>query len=116
MRSHNGTLTAVIELDVSEDILTERVQGRLIHPSSGRTYHSLSNPPKSFMKDDITGEPLIQRDDDKAKTFRKRFEVYRQQTQPLSDFYLARGTLKKVDASADIETIFRTIEAMLQSL
>jgi hypothetical protein len=63
------------------------MSGRRVHPASGRTYHVKFNPPKVAGKDDVTGEPLIQRDDDKEETVRKRLEVYQQQTRPLVDYY-----------------------------
>ena len=73
------------------------MSGRRVHLASGRTYHVVFNPPKTEGLDDVTGEPLIQRDDDKEETVRKRLEVYHQQTKPLVDFYSAKaatGTVK----------------------
>ncbi|HPP96548.1 MAG TPA: nucleoside monophosphate kinase, partial [Ottowia sp.] len=67
--------------------IIERMSGRRSHPASGRTYHVKFNPPKVEGKDDVTGEPLVQRDDDKEDTVRKRLEVYSQQTRPLVDYY-----------------------------
>ena len=69
------------------DAIIERMSGRRSHPASGRTYHVRFNPPKAEGKDDVTGEPLVQRDDDKEETVRKRLEVYDQQTRPLVDYY-----------------------------
>lgn len=84
----------VIELDVDDEIIVKRMTGRLVHPSSGRVYHREFNPPREDGKDDITGEPLVQRDDDSEQTVRKRLAVYHQQTKPLTDYYkdwLAKG-------------------------
>ena len=67
--------------------IIERMSGRRVHPASGRTYHVKFNPPKVAGKDDVTGEPLVQRDDDREETVRKRLEVYRAQTRPLVDYY-----------------------------
>ncbi|WP_267256392.1 adenylate kinase [Coxiella endosymbiont of Ornithodoros maritimus] len=77
----------VIEIDAPEEEIIERMTGRLIHPASGRTYHRRYNPPKVTDKDDVTGEPLIQRADDREETVRHRLAVYRKQTSPLSDYY-----------------------------
>ena len=80
-------LDYVVEIDVDDASIIERMIGRRVHPASGRTYHVTFNPPKVAGKDDVTGEALIQRDDDKEETVRKRLEVYRQQTRPLVDYY-----------------------------
>ncbi|MDR2991054.1 MAG: adenylate kinase [Burkholderiaceae bacterium] len=80
-------LDAVLEIDVPFDAIIERMSGRRSHPASGRTYHVKFNPPKEPGKDDVTGEPLVQRDDDKEETVKKRLDVYLQQTRPLVDYY-----------------------------
>ncbi len=77
----------VIEIDVDDEEIVSRLSGRRVHPGSGRVYHVTHNPPKTDGVDDETGEPLIQRDDDKEETIRKRLDVYQQQTRPLVDFY-----------------------------
>jgi adenylate kinase len=87
MRNSGVDLDYVLEIDVNESSIIERMSGRRTHPASGRTYHVKFNPPKVQGKDDITGEPLIQRDDDCEETVRKRLEVYRQQTRPLVEYY-----------------------------
>ncbi len=94
MRDSGVDLDYVIEIDVDENEIIQRMSGRRVHPGSGRVYHVKFNPPKVPGKDDVTGEPLIQRDDDKEETVRRRLEVYRQQTRPLVDYYAkwaARG-------------------------
>ena len=83
----NVELDAVVEIDVADDEIIKRMSGRRVHPASGRTYHLVYNPPKQEGKDDVTGEPLIQREDDAEATVRKRLEVYHQQTAPLVGFY-----------------------------
>ena len=80
-------LDYVLEFDVPFDAIIERMSGRRSHPASGRTYHVKFNPPKVADIDDVTGEPLIQRDDDKEATVKKRLEVYREQTRPLVAYY-----------------------------
>jgi adenylate kinase len=80
-------LDCVLEIDVPFDAIIERMSGRRAHVASGRTYHVKFNPPKVEGIDDVTGEPLIQRDDDKEDTVKKRLEVYSAQTRPLVDYY-----------------------------
>jgi adenylate kinase len=87
MKAAGVMLDAVIEIDVPDSAIIERISGRRSHPASGRTYHVKFNPPKVDGVDDATGEPLIQRDDDKEETVRKRLEVYQRQTRPLVDYY-----------------------------
>jgi adenylate kinase len=77
----------VLEIDVPDSSIIERMSGRRVHVASGRTYHVTFNPPKVAGKDDATGEDLIQREDDKEETVRKRLDVYHQQTRPLVDYY-----------------------------
>lgn len=86
-------LDYVLEIDVPFDAIIERMSGRRSHAASGRTYHVKYNPPKTDGLDDITGEPLIQRDDDKEETVRKRLEVYNAQTRPLVEYYSRWATL-----------------------
>jgi adenylate kinase len=80
-------LDYVLEIDVPDDEIILRISGRRVHPASGRTYHVKFNPPRREGRDDVTGEPLVQRDDDREETVRKRLEVYRRQTRPLVDYY-----------------------------
>ena len=87
MKAAGVKLDYVLEIDVPFDAIIERMSGRRSHPASGRTYHVKFNPPKVEGKDDVTGEPLVQRDDDKEETVRKRLEVYDQQTRPLVSYY-----------------------------
>jgi adenylate kinase len=87
MKAAGVKLDYVLEIDVPFDAIIDRMSGRRFHPASGRTYHVKHNPPKVPGKDDVTGEPLIQRDDDKEETVKKRLEVYSQQTRPLVDYY-----------------------------
>jgi adenylate kinase len=87
MKDAGVKLDYVLEIDVPFDAIIERMSGRRSHPASGRTYHVKFNPPKVEGKDDVTGEPLIQREDDKAETVQKRLDVYSAQTRPLVDYY-----------------------------
>ena len=87
MKTAGVKLDYVLEIDVPFDAIIERMSGRRVHVASGRTYHVVFNPPKVAGKDDVTGEPLIQREDDKEETVAKRLEVYSAQTRPLVDYY-----------------------------
>ena len=87
LRAAGVKLDYVLEIDVPFDAIVERMSGRRSHPASGRTYHVKFNPPKVEGRDDVTGEPLIQREDDKEETVKKRLEVYAAQTRPLVEYY-----------------------------
>jgi adenylate kinase len=87
MKAAGVKLDYVLEIDVPFEAIIERMSGRRSHPASGRIYHIRFNPPKVEGHDDLTGEPLIQRDDDKAETVQKRLQVYSDQTRPLVDYY-----------------------------
>lgn len=87
MKAAGVKLDYVLEIDVPFDAIIERMSGRRSHPASGRTYHVKFNPPKIAGVDDVTGEPLVQREDDKEETVRKRLDVYSAQTRPLVDYY-----------------------------
>jgi adenylate kinase len=87
MKVAGVALDYVLEIDVADEEIIERMSGRRVHPGSGRTYHIRFNPPQVEGKDDATGEDLIQRDDDQEATVRKRLEIYHAQTKPLLDYY-----------------------------
>jgi adenylate kinase len=87
MKAGRVPIDHVLEIDVPEAEIVLRMSGRRVHPASGRSYHVKFNPPRQEGRDDLTGEPLVQRADDREDTVRKRLEVYRRQTQPLVDYY-----------------------------
>ena len=87
MKDAGVAIEQVLEIDVPEDEIVLRMSGRRVHPASGRSYHVKFNPPRVEGRDDVTGEPLIQREDDREETVRERLRVYRQQTRPLVDYY-----------------------------
>ena len=87
LAQQNIQIDSVIEIKVEDDQIIARLAGRRVHQTSGRIYHITNNPPKRKNLDDVTGEPLIQRDDDKEDTIKQRLEVYRNQTEPLVNFY-----------------------------
>lgn len=89
------SIDVVLEIDVPDEEIIRRLSGRRVHQASGRIYHIENKPPKVANVDDVTGEPLIQRDDDREETVRKRLEVYHRQTKPLVDFYKNAAAEKK---------------------
>ena len=96
---HQGIkVDAVVEIDVDDEEIIRRMNGRRVHLASGRTYHVMYNPPKVEGKDDITGEELIQRDDDREEIVRKRLAVYHEQTEPLIGHYSQRARGAEPDA------------------
>lgn len=98
--SEGVTIDKVIEIDVADDEIVSRLSGRRVHEGSGRVYHVIHNPPKQEGVDDVTGEPLIQRDDDKEATIRNRLAVYHEQTEPLVGFYQDLAKTQPVAAPA----------------
>ena len=121
MKNAGVGIDYVVEIDVPDSAIVERMSGRRSHPSSGRTYHVKFNPPKVAGKDDVTGEDLVQRDDDKEETVQKRLEVYHSQTKPLVDYYSSwansglAGAPKhvKVNGLGELDTIKNNIFAQL---
>jgi len=113
MREMGINVDYVVEIDVSDSEIIRRMGGRRVHLASGRTYHVVFNPPKEPGKDDVTGEDLIQREDDKEATVRKRLGIYHEQTAPLVEFYTAWAgkdaaaapTLVKVDGIGKVDEI-----------
>ncbi|MGY6270256.1 adenylate kinase [Achromobacter denitrificans] len=97
LKSAGVKLDYVVEIEVPEEDIIERMSGRRVHQPSGRSYHVRFNPPKVEGQDDVTGEALIQRDDDREDTVRNRLSVYREQTRPLVDYY---STWAQQDAAA----------------
>ena len=103
--------TNVIEIKVDDEVIVNRMSGRRVHPQSGRNYHIDFNPPKKEGVDDLTNEPLIQREDDKPETVLKRLDVYHEETKPLSDFYkkVSEGgslVYSSVDGSKSVSEVF----------
>lgn len=114
-------LDFVIELDVPDDLIVERITKRRVHLGSGRVYHLSFKPPKEDGKDDITGEPLTFRDDDREETVRERLKVYHKETKPLVDYYQQKSASNasmtafyQVNGVGDSETIFNEIIALLE--
>ena len=122
MKAAGVKLDVVLEIDVPFDAIIERMSGRRSHPASGRTYHVRFNPPKVAGKDDVTGEDLVQRDDDKEETVKKRLEVYAAQTRPLVDYYAAWAAsgdaqaprYARIEGLGSVENITARAQAALQ--
>jgi adenylate kinase len=102
-------LQHAIELQIDDGLLVSRISGRLIHPASGRSYHKVFNPPKNNMKDDVTGEPLVQRPDDNPEALKKRLDVYHKQTAPVVGYYKTTGIWKGVDASQEPGQVWKSL-------
>ena len=121
MKAAGVALDYVLEIDVPDADIVTRMAGRRAHLASGRTYHVVYNPPKVAGKDDVTGEDLVQRDDDKEETVKKRLEIYHAQTKPLVDFYTkwaAQGDAKapKVRKIAGVGTVDAITVAVFDAL
>ncbi len=126
MKDAGVPIDYVLEIDVPFDAIIDRMSGRRVHPASGRTYHIKFNPPKVTGKDDVTGDDLIQRDDDKEETVRKRLQVYDAQTRPLVDYYsswaaqansadkVKAPAYRKVSGTGNVNDITASIFAVLK--
>lgn len=126
MKDAGVPIDFVLEIDVPFDAIIDRMSGRRVHPASGRTYHVKFNPPKVEGKDDVTGDTLIQRDDDKEETVRKRLQVYNDQTRPLVEYYSSWATqssptdkvkapaYRKLSGTGNVEDITTSIFAELK--
>lgn len=126
MKDAGVPIDYVLEIDVPFDAIIDRMGGRRVHPASGRTYHIKYNLPKVQGKDDVTGDPLIQRDDDKEETVRKRLQVYDDQTRPLVEYYsswaaqanaadkVKAPAYRKVSGTGSVEDITASIFAALK--
>jgi len=112
---NNIEFTHVIEIKVDDEVIVDRMSGRRVHPGSGRNYHLIYQPPKNEGVDDITGEKLIQREDDMPETVKHRLQVYQDETKPLVTYYqsqTSKSSLKyiAVDGSQSVEKVFEDIE------
>ena len=123
MREFDIDIDYVVEINVDDEEIIKRMSGRRAHLASGRTYHTIYNPPKQDGIDDITGEPLVQRDDDKEETVRTRLTIYHEQTEPLIGYYQdyansgqqGAPNYLKIQGIGSVESIRDSILAALQS-
>lgn len=126
LAKNSEQVTAVVELNVPDEILEARITGRWIHKTSGRSYHATYKPamPKSLLEsgakpgpnnmlDDITGEPLMQRADDKPEALKKRLQAYHTQTEPIIAHYQPKGITHRIDATPHPRTVWTSLERML---
>ncbi|CAM6089711.1 unnamed protein product [Calypogeia fissa] len=117
MLSKQGTkVDKVLDFDIADSVLEERVSGRWIHPASGRSYHTKFAPPKKPGIDDITGEKLIQRKDDNAEVLRSRLEAFHKQTSPVIDYYEKKGMVAHLHAEESPKDVTKEIAKVLGSL
>lgn len=100
----------VVLLEVPDDVIVERLEGRLVHPKSGRTYHETYDPPKTAGVDDVSGEPIEKRDDDREEVVRDRLRVYHRHAGGVADFYRNREQLAVVDGNAAIEKVAESVD------
>ncbi|WFD01029.1 adenylate kinase [Malassezia yamatoensis] len=105
----------VVELQIPDSLLISRIVGRLVHPASGRSYHTEFNPPTKNMTDDITGEPLVHRSDDNEATLSKRLATYHQQTAQVTDYYKKHGIWAPVDATRSPAAVWQSISAIFDA-
>ncbi|KAI5298977.1 hypothetical protein KEM56_003622 [Ascosphaera pollenicola] len=102
-------LQHAVELMIDDNLLVSRITGRLVHPGSGRSYHTVFSPPKEAMKDDVTGEPLVHRSDDNADALKKRLATYHQQTAPVAGYYKKTGIWSGIDASQQPGQVWKSL-------
>jgi adenylate kinase len=114
LAADKAKLNGAIEFKIADDIVLSRLGGRWIHAASGRTYHVVHCPPKVPGKDDVTGEPLIQRADDTDETIRRRLAVYHKDTQPVADYYKKQRVLTTVDATKKPREVYEEIKKVAQ--
>ena len=111
------SIDVVVELNVPDTEVVKRISGRRVHEPSGRVYHIEFSPPQETDKDDVTGEPLIQRPDDAEETVYERLAVYQRQTAPLIEFYQqSKSNYIKVEGVGTVESIFESIESAMSSI
>lgn len=113
LKADGKDVDAVFDFQIPDALLLERISGRWIHKDSGRSYHVKFNPPKVAGKDDITGEPLMQRSDDKPETVGKRLEQFHAQTTPVLDYYRSKGKLTNINADQPIDKVWGDVRASL---
>ncbi len=110
----NQNLDHVIVINVDDQIIIKRMSGRRIHPGSGRTYHTIFNPPQIENKDDVTGEDLIIRPDDQEDTVKNRLNIYHEQTKPLINYYQNKGIVQIINGDQNIIDVRKNISVILQ--
>ncbi|SBT79157.1 adenylate kinase, putative [Plasmodium malariae] len=115
LQTNQTKLNGVFYFNVPDDVLVKRISGRLIHKPSGRIYHKIFNPPKIPFKDDITNEPLIQREDDNEDVLKKRLTVFKNETTPLINYYKNKNLLINLDATQPASDLEKNISQHIGS-
>lgn len=115
LQANDCNLNLVVELDVNQKVILDRIKARWVHPGSGRVYNLDYNPPKVAFKDDVTGEDLIKRDDDTEEVFQKRLDKYNLEIGPLKDFYGKKGVLFKVSGDTS-DIIYPKLAELIEQL
>jgi len=111
----NAKLTGALQFEIPDAVVLDRLGGRYIHAASGRSYHIRYAPPKVPGKDDITGEPLIQRSDDNPETIKRRLASYHNDTMPVAAYYKEKGILSKLDATKKPQEVHHTIKKIIEN-
>ena len=113
LKENSLKLDSAVEFGIDDELLVSRITNRLIHLKSGRTYNLLSNPPKTPMKDDVTGEELVRRSDDTEPKLRRRLSIYHDQTKPVTDHYKNQNIYRKIDASEQPQKVWWNLFGIL---
>jgi adenylate kinase len=115
LKERGEDIDVVVNLAIDDALLHERITGRRVHPASGRSYHVKFNPPKVADVDDETGEPLIQRSDDKPENVERRLATFHKQTQPVIEFYSAQGKVVNVNGDATMDKVWEDVRSAVFS-
>jgi len=115
LKQNKRGITKAFEFDVNDEVLVKRLSGRLTHVSSGRIYNRWTKPPRVADKDDVTGEPLTERDDDKESTVRNRLVTYHQKTTPVLHYYKSKNLLYTLNGEQDIDKVTSELETVLSA-
>lgn len=115
LNRRGAQIDKVLNFAIDDSVLEERITGRWIHPSSGRSYHTKFAPPKVPGVDDVTGEPLIQRKDDNADVLRSRLDAFHKQTQPVIDYYAKKGNLVNIPAEKAPEEVTKVVKKVVSA-
>jgi adenylate kinase len=115
LASRGESIDKVLQFDIADELLHARITGRRIHKASGRSYHVEFNPPKTEGVDDITGEPLMQRSDDKPENVSRRLSTFHEQTKPVLEFYGAQGKVTAINADQAIDKVWAEVAASLEA-
>lgn len=114
LEKRSDKLTGVVQFDVADEVVIQRIAGRVIHEKSGRTYNKFYAPPKVDGKDDVTGEPLIQRKDDTEPVVRKRLESYHKELNTLVSYYQKKGLMRRLNAEQSIDQVKSAIKRIFE--